>query len=69
MPEKQYIYSEPVPGDAGNYKWAVRFDNIDGYIGINQTSNGTLNRVLLSRRQIKALMKFAGVPKRSKAKA
>lgn len=56
------IYSEPVPGDEGNYKREVKFDKTTGgYIGISQTKDDGLERILLSPKQVKALIKMAGV--------
>jgi hypothetical protein len=50
-------YSEKIPGDAGNYKWAVKFDRRNGYLGITQYDDA-LDRVLLSPGQIAELRKF-----------
>ena len=52
-------YSKPVPGDKGNYHWTAKFDMTDGYVGITQVEVGqTLARVLLSPRQMHALIDF-----------
>jgi hypothetical protein len=62
MREVRTHYSEPVDGDEGNYKWAVRFDKTRGYIGITQYEDGKFKeRVLLTRKQFRALVKFVGV--------
>jgi hypothetical protein len=63
------IYSDNIPGNEGNYQWAVRFDKTrperhthePGYIGITQfDEDGKLKeRVLLSPAQMKALISFA----------
>jgi len=62
-------YSDKIPGDKHNYKWAVRFDNTGpadyvhepGYIGVTQfDEEGNLKeRVLLSPKQMDALIKFS----------
>lgn len=53
------IYSDRIPGTDGNYNWAVRYDKDGGFVGISQTKDdGTIERVLLSPRQVKALLKF-----------
>jgi hypothetical protein len=62
-------YSEKIPGDKRNYEWAVRFDNTGpadyahepGYIGITQFDEGgaAKERVLLSPKQMQALIEFA----------
>lgn len=52
-------YSNEVPGDFGNFKWPVRFDEGGGYVGINQYQDGKISdRVLLSRQQVLALLAF-----------
>ncbi len=58
-------YSKRVPGTKRNWNWSVKFDKTDGYIGISQTHNEPLlegelklERVLLSRRQFRALVAF-----------
>jgi hypothetical protein len=61
-------YSEVIPGEEANYKWAVRFDNTGpekyvgepGYIGVTQfDENGAVKeRVLLSPRQAQELRDF-----------
>lgn len=59
-------YSEEIPGAVGNYHWPVQFDKTDGYIGITQTcDHGEIERVLLSRAQVKALIAFVGQRQRS----
>ena len=54
-------YSPDITGDDGNYRLAVRFDRTGGYVGITQrdpTLGRTLDRVLLSPAQVKALVAF-----------
>lgn len=56
-------YSEPIPGTKGNYNWSVRFDSNRGYLGISQTREadvGGSQRILLSPKQVKALLAFVG---------
>lgn len=57
-------YSPTLPGERGNYDWPVRFDmGGTGYLGISQfedTDGGTKDRVLLSPKQVKALLAFVG---------
>jgi hypothetical protein len=72
------FYSDLVPGERGNYRWPARFDVSDGYLGINsyygpeETTEGALkDRVLLSPKQVRALIEFyaAHAPKpRKKAR-
>lgn len=67
--EEITTYSDKVPGDAGNYTWAVRFDNTGpadyigepGHIGITQfNEKGQVKeRVLLSPDQVEEFLKFA----------
>ena len=56
----QIHYSKNIPGDSGNYDWAVSFDFSQGYVGINQIQNGNKaeDRVLLSAKQVEALIAF-----------
>jgi hypothetical protein len=55
----QTIYSEKIPGDEGNWLWQMRFDkSTGGYIGITQYDD-ELSRVLLSPKQVRALLAFA----------
>lgn len=62
-PEKDRTYYSPqVKGDDRNYRWDSSFDYTDGYIGINQTSNGKLERILLLPAQVKSLIAFATDP-------
>ena len=58
-------YSGVVNGDAQNHKLPVRFDVTDGYVGISQY-DGTLvaDRVLLSPKQVQALVQFMRKAKR-----
>ncbi|KKN39248.1 hypothetical protein LCGC14_0745310 [marine sediment metagenome] len=54
-------YSDTIPGTEGNYTWPVRFDKTTGgYLGITQEHDGgePSERVLLSRRQVSALIAF-----------
>lgn len=52
-------YSEEIEGAGYTYFWKVRFDLSNGdCLGISQFANGKLERVLLSREQIVALIKF-----------
>ena len=50
-------YSEKIPGTRGNFGWSVRFDKADGFLGISQYKP-EIDRVLLSRQQVKALLLF-----------
>jgi hypothetical protein len=56
-------YSEEIPGSRGNYDWGVRFDRHNGYLGINQWNDEGLERILLSPKQVKALLEFIGAEK------
>lgn len=55
-------YSDMVPGETGNYQWPVRFDlTKGGFLGISQFEEDGKTfkeRVLLSSRQVRALMGF-----------
>lgn len=56
-------YSEWVRGSDGNYHWPARFDWTPGFLGITQRTStpdnpGRIDRVLLSRAQVKALLEF-----------
>ena len=52
-------YSKDVPGDSRNWKWPVRFDYTDGYIGIAMTIGARPSeRVLLTPKQFDELVKF-----------
>jgi hypothetical protein len=56
---EETVYSAPIPGDAGNYQWRVRFDRTGGYLGITQYEGDMFKeRVLLSPAQVKALLAF-----------
>ena len=64
-------YSDKVEGDNGNYNWPVRFDEQNGCIGITQTFDREIGRVLLTRNQLTRLVAFAkkttsrrGLPRR-----
>jgi len=55
-------HSDTVPGDSGNFGRAVRFDLTGAYVGISEyldpSDNGGPDRVLLSPRQVRALLDF-----------
>lgn len=55
-------YSERVEGDHWNWEKTVRFDATDGYIGITSFDDDghVIQRVLLTPKQIKALIRFTG---------
>lgn len=53
-------YGERIPGAPANFGLAVRFDRTDGYVGISQYDDGTIERVLLSPKQVEALLAFLG---------
>lgn len=54
-------YSKKIQGEPGNYGWAVRFDKTGGFVGINQYEKDDLkDRILLSPKQVKKLISFAG---------
>lgn len=62
------IYSDKHPGDAGNYRWLVRFDRTSGYLGITQWRDDIwTERVLLSPSQVRALLAFVRPRARRKA--
>lgn len=52
------VSSHAIPGDRGNYGWPVKFDWSRKYIGINQTVDGGLVRILLSPGQAQELARF-----------
>jgi hypothetical protein len=53
------IYSKEFQGERGNYKWPVRFDLIDGFVGITQFDGKEVkDRVLLSPKQMRELLTF-----------
>lgn len=54
----EIIYSEDIGGDLRNHRLPVKFDWSDGYFGITQKEGKTIDRVLLSPRQIRALIEF-----------
>ena len=58
-------FSRQIPGTRGNFHWPVRFDILDGYVGISQLhpAGGQWERVLLSPNQVSALAKFLGEKK------
>lgn len=52
-------YSARIEGARGNYKWPVRFDVTDGFLGISQIEDDKVkDRVLLSPKQVKAMTAF-----------
>ncbi len=53
-------YSRRIPGQRQNYGWAVRFDETEGSLGIQQydEDGDSAARVLLSPKQVEALMVF-----------
>jgi hypothetical protein len=62
--DKTY-YSDAVKGDKGNHYWGVTYDisTVGGYLGVNQYIEGSnwrevTERVLLSKNQVKQLLKF-----------
>lgn len=56
-------YSDKIPGDRGNYKWSVQLDLTDGYLGITQFDGDEVKeRVLLSPKQVEALLDFRRAP-------
>jgi len=55
---KQTEYSTVIEGTRGNYNWPVTFDITGGFIGINQTHESGIERVLLSPLQIRELIEF-----------
>ena len=53
------VYSDVVPGVAGNHDQSVRFDYQDGFVGIVKFDGGSVtDRVLLSPGQVRALYRF-----------
>ena len=61
-------YSAKIAGDRRNYKQVAQFDLTDGYLGISTQfpEGGTVDRVLLSPRQVKALVAFVAPPPKRK---
>ena len=59
-------YSQEVPGDEHNHGFICRFDVTDGYVGISQSDDGKRwsDRVLLSPKQLRALIRFTKPKKR-----
>jgi hypothetical protein len=51
-------YSAEIEGTTGNYNYPVRFDITDGFLGVDQTKDGQIERVLLSPQQVKELIAF-----------
>ena len=64
--EKDEIrYSDKIKGDSGNYNWQIRLDADRGYLGITQwIDGGEIERVLLSPKQLDALLAFLRENKR-----
>lgn len=66
------VYSKKIPGTPGNYGWAVRFDKSrGGFLGISQfksDADGGIERVLLSKTQVTALVAFLAPAKVNRAK-
>jgi hypothetical protein len=69
MGEGRTIYSETIPGDGENYHWPATFDYCDGYVGLTQSQSVkgeqefvelAVQRVLLSRKQVRELLAFIG---------
>ena len=54
----QTTYSSMIAGDEGNYHRGVRFDSTTGYIGVDQKTERGVERVLLSPRQARALVRW-----------
>lgn len=53
------VYSDEIKGTRSNYHWPVRFELSGGYLGISQTKDDrSIERVLLSPKQVKALIAF-----------
>jgi hypothetical protein len=50
-------YGNKIPGDRGNYNWAVRADVTDGYVRIQQFDD-EMSVVLLTPKQWAAISKF-----------
>jgi hypothetical protein len=63
-------YSATIRGDFGNYHWPAEFDAVGRHVGISQIQGTGLVRVLLSPKQVRALVAFvtAAKPKRRKRK-
>lgn len=51
-------YSDKIEGARGNYNLPAEYDLTDGYLGINQKGDAATDRVLLSPKQVKALIEF-----------
>lgn len=54
-------YSKRIDGEASNYNAEVRYDLTDGTLGISQFDGegvGVVDRVLLSPKQVSALIAF-----------
>ena len=58
-------YSDEIPGEHSNYGWGVKLDkSTQGFVGISQsTDGGVIERVLLSPRQYREFVAFAGKPR------
>jgi hypothetical protein len=65
MKQETTHYSRDINGEFRNYHWSVRFDITDRYLGISQThDDGTVERVLLSPKQVTAMLAFLKSHKR-----
>lgn len=53
-------YSTEIPGSDQNHNISVRFDLTDGCLGITQVKQIEVERILLSPRQVRALILFLG---------
>ena len=52
-------YSQWIPGAVGNYAWPARFEETHGFVAIDQKrDDGRIERVLLSPKQVRALLNF-----------
>ena len=68
MADERTNYSAKIPGEYGNHNLAVRFDKSRGFIGISQfNEDGSIERVLLSPKQMGELYAFIGTKRRAVA--
>jgi hypothetical protein len=68
MEKGRTYYSEEITGDRRNYHWPVRFDTTDGFLRITQSDEGRVKDcVLLSPKQVQAMIEFVRSHSRSKA--
>ena len=58
MKNDETEYSLKIEGTRGNYDWSVQFDITNGFVGIDQITDGEIDRVLLSPTQVKELIAF-----------